>query len=156
MTITESRIARVFKMHGENHQRQLIARLVRLGPQALTPLCGICEGDYPPSVVRWAMDALGLFPGPRALRRIKGGLMHSSMSVRLHAMLAVRQLNDGALARYIRPLLDDESGGIRVNAVAIIAELKPKWLKTELRRALSDDKAYVREIAARLLESLRS
>jgi HEAT repeat protein len=146
-----SEIVAVFRLHGEERQRALIAELARGGAPALAALAGICEGEQPPSVVRWAVEALGRFRGARVEALLKRALKHPAMSVRLHALLAVRALDEPRLASALRPLLRDESGGIRVNALAMVAELKPRWLAVELKRALRDEKAYVRHLAGKLL-----
>jgi HEAT repeat protein len=151
-----ARIVAVFRQHGEQRQHALIAKLARGGPPALAALSEICAGDHPPSVVRWAVEALGRFRGERVEAILKRALKHPAMSVRLHAMLAVRSLGEPRLAAALLPLLRDESGGIRVNALALVAELGPRWLPDELRRALRDEKTYVRKLAERLISEARA
>ena len=75
------------------------------------------------------------------------------MSVRLHALLGVVALDEPRLANYLRPLLRDESGGVRINALSAVSTMKPRWLKAELTAALKDEKPYVRKLAKRLLLS---
>lgn len=75
------------------------------------------------------------------------------MSVRLHAICAVRGFGNPRRAAALRPLLRDESGGIRVNALAVAAEYRPPWLKAELTRLSRDPKDYVRRLAKRLGET---
>ena len=149
MSISTAQVVSVFRRHGDKPQRALIRRLAK-SQSALGALSDICTGDYPPSVVRWAVEALGAIRGPVALGLIKCSLKHPAMSVRLHAILGISAFNDRSLAKYLRPLLRDESGGIRVNALAAVGALKPNWLPSELRRAIKDDKDYVRRLAARL------
>lgn len=143
-------IVATFRLHGEQKQRLLIRRLQADEQRYLPMLQAIYAGDYPPSIQRWAIEAMGTFPA--ALKTMRSALKHSSMSVRLHAMIGIDSFNDPKNVRYIRPLLADESGGIRLNALDIAAKYRPRWLRSELTRLANDEKSYIRNRARKLLD----
>jgi len=65
------------------------------------------------------------------------------MSVKLRVMLALEQLKDPKLGSLLLPLLQNPSGGVRVNAIDAIARIKfPKAAK-QLIDATRDQKWYI-------------
>jgi HEAT repeat protein len=145
-----------FRAHGDLRQRSLILRLAKSPAQALPILTELAGNQYPPSVQRWAIEGLGRLPERLAWPLVSQALRSPHMSVRLHAICAVRDFGNRRRAAALRPLLRDSSGGIRVNALAVVGEFRPPWLKAELKRASRDPKDYVRRLAARLsLEGAR-
>lgn len=147
--MTLEAILRVFRAHGDHRQRACIRRLAKADLPAVKALA---TGAYPPSVQRWAVEALGRFPEKLAWPTVSRALRSPHMSVRLHALLAVRGFGNPRRAAALRPLLRDESGGVRINALPVVAGFRPKWLGVELKRALRDEKFYVRREARRLME----
>ena len=151
MTITVEQIVDVFRQHGDLKQRKLIQRLKKSGVSTYPLVRSICIGDYPPSIKRWAMEALGTYGRRLTLPLLRSALQSPHMSVRLHAILGIDSLDDPSLAGYIRPLLKDESGGIRVNALTSVARMKPRWLRTAATNAIEDEKKYVRHLARQII-----
>jgi HEAT repeat protein len=151
MAISTEEVVSIFRLHGDHRQRELILRLKRDGKGTFPVIKAICNGDYPPSVQRWAVEALGVYDKKIALPLLRKALASRHMTVRLHGLLGIGALGDRKLAALVRPLLRDESGGIRVNALAMAGVMKPRWLKLEAQAALRDEKAYVRSLAKRLL-----
>ncbi len=148
--MTTDPVAKVFAMHGDARQRALIRRLAKSPAQALPVLMELTGTGYSPSVQRWAVEALGHLPERLAWRPVSRALKSPHMSVRLHAICAVRAFGNRRRAAALRPLLRDESGGIRVNALAVVGEFRPRWLGAELKRAARDPKDYVRKLAVKL------
>ena len=149
--MTLDRILGVFRAHGDHRQRALIRRLAKQ-PRLALPLLKIpASGDYKPSVQRWAIEALGSMPEKLAWPLVAKALCSPHMSVRLHALCAVGAFGNRRRASSIRPMLRDESGGIRINALGLVAHLRPPWLRQELTRARADEKWYVRRLAEKLL-----
>jgi hypothetical protein len=149
--MTSEAIAKIFAQHGDHKQRKLILALKKNGADSVTPLVEICEGDYPPSIKRWAVEALGQFPGQRTLKILRTALKSPHMSVRLHAMVGIAEFGERKNIRYIRPMLSDESGGIRMNALEIIARYKPRWWLSEAQKMTRDAKWYIKDRAKKLL-----
>lgn len=152
--VTTDKAAAVFGAHGDRRQRLLIRRLAKSPSRALPLVLELAGADYSPSVQRWAVEALGHLPERLAWRPVARALRSPHMSVRLHAICAVRAFGNRRRAAALRPLLRDESGGIRVNALAVVGEFRPKWLAVELKRAARDPKDYVRKLAAKLGSAL--
>lgn len=150
LPLTTGKTAEVFAAHGDTRQRALIRRLAKSPARALPILLALTGEEYSPSVQRWAVEALGHLPERLAWRPVARALRSPHMSVRLHAICAVRAFGNRRRAAALRPLLRDESGGIRVNALAAVGEFRPKWLDVELKRAARDPKDYVRKLAVRL------
>lgn len=145
-------VQRVFAAHGDRRQQALIRRLAKTPRAALPILKELAGGGHSPSVQRWAVEALGAMPERAAWPAVARALRSPHMSVRLHAVVAVRGFGNPRRAAALRPLLRDESGGVRVNALAVVGGFRPKWLGAELRRAARDPKAYVRGLARKLGE----
>lgn len=148
--MTTGKTAEVFAAHGDTRQRALIRRMAKSPSRALPVLLELTGAEYSPSVQRWAVEALGHLPERVAWRPVALALRSPHMSVRLHAICAVRAFGNRRRAAALRPLLRDESGGIRVNALAVVGEFGPRWLGAELKRAARDPKDYVRRLAKRL------
>jgi len=100
------------------------------------------------------MDGLGHFRAPAAAALLRRGLRSPHMTVRLHALGAVDRLGTPALIRAVRPLVRDESGGIRVNALALLIRRRVRGLRGILEAARRDPKAYVRAMAAKRREAM--
>ena len=146
-------VVEVFRQHGEVKQRKLIAGLAKHGRDSFPLLKAVYEGEYPPAVKRWAVEAMGSFPSPDALKMLRSALKNPYMSLRLHALIGISRRGNRADARYIKPILRDESGGIRINALEMIALHRPRWLRSELRRLVNDEKWYIRSKAKKLLDA---
>lgn len=127
-------IVSIFSQHGDKKQRALITHLKKEGKKSLRQLQEIYKGQNPTSVKRWAVEALGSLQSKDVLKTLKSALKNPAMTIRLHAMIAIYHLGDSGNAKLIRPLLKDESGGIRMNALEILIIQKPKWLKVELKK----------------------
>lgn len=150
---TLEEVQRVFAAHGDLRQRALIRRLAK-SPRATLPILReFCGDGFSPSVQRWAVEALGAMPERIAWPLVARALRSPHMSVRLHAICAVRAFGNPRRAVALRRLLRDESGGIRVNALAVAAEFRPRWLGVELKRLRRDPKDYVRRLAKRIGEA---
>lgn len=146
-------IISVFRQHGDKKQQALIAQLKKDGKKSLRQLQEIYAGEYPPSVKRWAIEALGSFPARDVIKTLKSALKSPHMTIRLHAMVAIYHLGDSKNAKLLRPLLKDESGGIRINALEILTVYRPKWLKLELLKLANDEKTYIRNKVKKILNS---
>lgn len=146
-------IISVFRQHGDKKQQALIAKLKKEGKKSLRQLLEIYEGENPPSVKRWAIEALGSFPERDVIKTLKSALKSPFMTIRLHAMTAIYQLGNSKNAKLLRPLLKDESGGIRMNALEILNVYQPKWFKTELKKLANDEKSYIRNKAKKILKN---
>ena len=146
-------ILKVFRAHGDAKQRALIQKLGKQKTETFPAIKTICTGDYAPSIQRWAVEALGVYPLKDALPFLRKALRSPHMSVRLHAVRAIGRLGNPDLARYVKSLTRDESGGIRMNALETLCSLKPRDLKAVLKKALSDEKWYIRQYVERKLDS---
>jgi HEAT repeat protein len=145
-------LVKIFRMHGDHKQRALIRKLSADPSSAFALLKEIIHGNYSPSIQRWAFEGLSVCSKRRALPLLRNGIKSPHMSVRLHALLGIAEFNDSKLASDLRPLLRDESGGVRLNALCIIEKMKPRWLRLEATKALQDEKSYIRQKAKRILK----
>ena len=73
------------------------------------------------------------------------------MTVRLHALTAIRAIRSRSLARAALALADDPSGGIRTNLIALLVELRVPGHRAVLEAGLRDPKHYIRGQCRRLL-----
>jgi HEAT repeat protein len=143
-------------VESEVEARSKITSIIRtMGRSALPELTEAVETDKRARVRRWAVEALGLLGGKKAVNVVLRAISDKNMSVRLHALLAVSLHPSTRTIEAIKGALRDESGGIRVNAIDCLARLNHTDCKDELRTACSDTKWYVRAHAARAIGELR-
>ncbi|MBX3474237.1 MAG: HEAT repeat domain-containing protein [Planctomycetes bacterium] len=147
---------RDFIAHGEVVPMRAARAVAALGRTALKPLLHALCTSADTRIQRWSLEALGLIGGEPALAAIRKATRDPAMSVRLHAIEALRHMNDRAGARELVRLLAYESGGIRGRAALALGELGNARCVPALVRALKDDKWYVRQQAAAALGQLRA
>jgi HEAT repeat protein len=146
-------IVSVFACPGEKAQLALIARLARDQERSLPLLMSLIDAAYPAAIQRWAVEGLGAINDSAVVRPIVAALKSPHMTVRLHAIRAIQRRGERRLARYLRRLMDDDSGGIRMNALQALVALSPRWIAEVLIAAQEDAKYYVRRYAARALNT---
>jgi len=70
------------------------------------------------------------------------------MTVRLHAIKGLGRMGYGKAAKKIASLLiNDESGGIRLNALYVLMDFGDKSVQPQIKKALADPQWYVRQNA---------
>ncbi len=104
-----------------------------------------------PSIRRWVVAAAGAASGRWVRPLLRAALADPAMTVRLHAICAIHQRGDRALAGAALALAADASGGIRTNCLALVAELKPPGWRAAIVRGIDDPKDYVRKQCRRIL-----
>ena len=140
-------IIKIFKSPGEHKQKLLIEKLKLNGDQSVKLLIETLNDTTSIEVKRWIVEAMGEFDTPESRKLIIAALKDKAMSVKLHAIRAVRKINDQKIAKYVLPLIDDESGGIRINALDVIFEFRVRGYKSIIEKCLMDQKEYVRKRA---------
>lgn len=123
------RLARQLDAEGEKGPRRAILALAKAGRPALKPLLEAARSQKT-RLRRWAVEALGSVGGKAALPAIRRA------------------------ARDPRILLEDPSGGIRINAVDALGRSGDGKAVPALRRRLKDPKDYVRRRAAEAIRRL--
>lgn len=145
-------VERSFAAHGDRQQRRLIHD--RLDDVGFRSIClGICSGDGPIAIRRWAHEACAMLPGRACAAATRRGLADPAMTVRLHSLIGIAARPIGDRPDWLFALLADPSGGIRLNALEALAQLRPRAIHTRLGPLRHDDKAYVRGAVARLTQA---
>jgi hypothetical protein len=137
-----------FRKPGERGQLAMIADLAASGPAGLKTLQRVYEEAPGIDVRRWVVHGLASFPGKEARRIIRLALRDPAMSVRLHAIRAIMVLGDRSLGQQALALIDDASGGIRMNLLDMAVALRVRGYRGVIARGLVDAKAYIRARAA--------
>jgi HEAT repeat protein len=153
-TVPDARIERLIlalDVEGEREPRRAIAKLLGLGRPARLALRDALRQSPRVRVRRWAVDALGQSRDRSALPDIRGAFRDPHMSVRLHAVSAIKRFGSARLGQALIPLLRDPSGGIRVNVVDALALLAVPGCDRALLSMTRDEKWYVRLAALRAL-----
>ncbi len=148
LRITVSNIITAFKKPGESYQIKMIKSLTKLGSVGRDMLILIWNTSDKIDVRRWAIHGLGNFKDTQSKSFIKSALSDPSMSIRLHAIRAIRILGDKKLASNTKELINDSSGGIRVNALDVIVQLQVPGFCKVIEKCLGDPKKYVRDRAS--------
>ena len=135
-------VIRVFEQFGDFPQRKMIARVLKQD-NGEDMLRDIADAGHKVSVRRWAVEGLAQGSHRSSVAIAKRALRDPNMSVRLHAMIGFGFSGKRNRVRWLEPCLFDESGGIRVNAVAILGEHYPSVIKRNLVKLAKDKKPYV-------------
>jgi len=133
-----------FITHGDHAQRELIKSHIK-DPRLMAVCEILCSSAEPVSVQRWAHEALAQIPGRRAGVLTQLGLGSTHMTVRLHTMVGIAHAGIGARIDWLFPLLSDESGGIRLNALEILICHRPRKVRAYFGVLRNDPKAYIRD-----------
>jgi HEAT repeat protein len=137
----------VFKMPGEAKQRDLIVELSKHGNAGRDALLSVLTGQNGIDVKRWAVDGLGYFNDSKSKEAIKIALENNSMTIKLHAIRAILKLGDKKLAIKAKRLIDDQSGGIRINTLDLLVHLAVPGFRQIIQKCLKDEKPYIRKRA---------
>lgn len=149
-----AKLIAVFVDDGEHAQHQAIAILRTLGTPAFEQLL-ITAKSPKPSIRRWAVEAIGGFSDRRAFPALRSAAADTHTSVRHHAIHGLRVRRHPRSAEVLIPLLRDEGGGVRVNAVMALVDLGARSAGPALLAAAGDGKWYVRQHVAHALGVLR-
>lgn len=145
--IEKIKIIQIFKWPGESEQKNVIKSLAVQGESGLKTLIEIWDETNSVSVKRWIVEALGEFINDTSKGMVCCALKDKAMSVRLHAIRATEKFGCSEFGKYLLPLVDDESGGIRMNVLDAIFRLKVKGYKRIIKKLLTDEKKYIRKRA---------
>lgn len=142
---------------GKRRSLAVIARIVRLGAEAVPALARSVRGHPQVRIRAWSATALGALAaaGVRGTTvALRAALSDPAMSVRLHAVRAIADAGVRRLGAALIPLLRDPSGGVRGNVPATLVRLGVRRAGPALRRACRDDRWYVRLEAVRAIAAL--
>ena len=157
--VTSSRVIQqlinALNQPGEREPQKEAKKLARIGGPAVPALIEALQSSSNARIRRWSARILGELGSADAVKSLMIALHDSHMSVKLHAINALFQLNAPNLGKHLVPLIADPSGGVRVNAVAAVARLGYKRSATALVAAAKDEKWYVRQAVAKALGHLR-
>ena len=151
--IKKINIIEIFKGSGESDQIKVIKLLALKGESGQKVLIEIWDETGSVSVKRWIVEALGEFNNDSSKRIVCSALNDKAMSVKLHAIRATEKFGCSEFGKYLLPLVDDDSGGIRMNVLDVIFRLKVNGYKNIVNKFLSDEKSYIRK-RAELYEKL--
>ena len=136
-----------FKKPGEKNQALLIHQLTTLGVVGRDILIQVWNDSMAIEAKRWAISGLGNFNDLRTRKILKTSLLDNAMSIRLHGICAINKIGDKRLGIGLLPLINDASGGIRINALDVIVGLRVSGWKKAVNKCLADPKMYVRKRA---------
>ena len=145
-------VADIFKAPGEKQQRALIEKLAK-GHEAMKWLIELWDESKSTELKRWVAEALGEFNQPECKKRIVAALKDEAMSVKLHAIFAIKKLGDREFGRNLLMLISDKSGGIRMNALDAIYGMRVQGYQDFVEKCLTDEKEYIRKRARLYTES---
>lgn len=114
-------------------------------------LISLSEPAHKPSVRRWAIEGLATFENPKVSKCLKQSLKDEFMTVRLHAVRAIWSRNKTPELKALIPLLDDESGGIRLNVLEVLGRRRYKGIDGKIKKMMKDEKNYIRKKAKDIL-----
>jgi hypothetical protein len=140
-------VIRAFKKPGEKDQAILIEQLTALGIAGRDILIQVWNDSASIEAKRWAISGLGNYNDSQSRKIIQSSLLNKAMSIRLHGIRAINMIGNKRLGIDLIPLIDDESGGIRINALDVIVGLRVSGWKTIVNKCLTDQKMYVRKRA---------
>lgn len=91
--------------------------------------------------------------GKSSVEKLKDGLQHSNLNVRLSVIEALGRTGDSAAAEFLIPILDLDSSEIdeRIGAIIAVGELRAKSATEKVMNALKDENPVVRDWAVHSL-----
>lgn len=145
-------------VEGEAEPRRIVAELIsrRVDSESNVRTALINNGSC--RIRRWCCEVIGGYKDSSLIPALEQATRDSHMSVRLHALIAISDFKDYRAIRAVIRLLQDESGGVRGNAVVAcrsFIDSHPEVV-TALLPLVNDEKWYVRREVALTLHSSRS
>ncbi len=135
--------------HDPRAERRAVRELVALGPRALASLRRAIRTHRNAHARAAATVAVARLAGPLSRRALLDALDDETMVVRLHALMALdRHAWGGRVGRRVVELVDDESAGVRNNAIAVLARRGERSAAAAIARRLADPRWHVRQQAA--------
>ncbi len=136
-------IIHCFGLPGEILQEAMIDDIVSGSANGCKVFIALWNGQHSVSVQRWAIRGLGKYRSPEVSEILLKAMEHRAMTIRLHAIHAVRESGDRALGAALLRLVDDPSGGIRMNVLDAIVSMKITGYEKILQRYVHDSKPYI-------------
>lgn len=138
--------AKQLEAEGEIKPHQVLSKVYKnkMGSEILSQ---IIQGNFSVSAKRWAVEGLGNYSDVLSRELTLKALSNESMTIKLHSIHAISNRGDLKEIKKIKPLIKDESGGIRYNALETLLKYKIKLTKKEIQILQNDEKAYIRKKA---------
>ncbi|WP_374080345.1 HEAT repeat domain-containing protein [Bdellovibrio bacteriovorus] len=147
-TTTLSTLIEMLDTQSDKAAEKIITKLVGVGKGAIPRLMEAAKNDQKPRIQKWALQALGAIGDKRAAPLLLNALDDERMTVRLHALRGLGKMKYKKGTKKISVLLlNDESGGIRVNALYALMAIKDPSILPQIQKSLSDPQWYVRQNA---------
>ncbi|PCJ61278.1 MAG: hypothetical protein COA79_06775 [Planctomycetota bacterium] len=136
--------ANQLESEGEKKPLEVLRKILKHkdGEKILTALI---TKEYSISAKRWSVEGLGYFNSKSSVNLTLQALTNDSMTIKLHAIHALSIRGNISQIKKIRPLLKDQWGGIRLNALTTLLDFKIKLTKSEIKLLKNDDKNYIRK-----------
>lgn len=137
--------------HGDHVPRATLTKIIKKGDAGFELLVHTYKTIQKPSIQRWVIEGIGYFyKKPEARKLLIAALAHEKMTIRLHAMIALRKYGDPKDLKFLLPLLHDESGGIRYNAITFLKDSGIEGLQKEFKALEKDEKPYIRKLISKI------
>lgn len=140
------------KTQSDHKARSAIRQLWRKGPGALPLALSLFKETTDAHQKLWLLEYFGAFDQALPNRILFAALKNEKMTMRLHALIALRHRGNPRVAARVRPLLKDESGAIRLHAVETLWALQGQKAKKALLPLRQDAKTYVQRRVKQLLQ----
>jgi len=136
---------------------RVIQKLRAYGKAAVGPLLeSVTDTKTHPFIRNWGLEALGAIGDTKAIPILLAALEEEKMTVKLHALRAIRHMKCKKAVKKILPLLRDKSGGIRVNALYTLSAIGDKSAILKVQAMLKDPQWYVRQAACEALAEMKA
>ena len=89
--------------------------------------------------------------GHSSIEKLKDGLLHPNINVRLSVIDALGRTGDSAAAEFLIPILDSSEIDERIGAIIAVGELRAKSATEKVMNALKDENPVVRDWAVHSL-----
>lgn len=89
--------------------------------------------------------------GHSSIEKLKDGLQHPNINVRLSVIEALGRTGDSAAAEFLIPILDSSEIDERIGAIIAVGELRAKSVTEKVMNALKDEDPLVRDLAVHSL-----
>lgn len=128
---------------------KVIQQIILEGKSAVPLLMKAAKNKEAHRIRKWSLQALGAIGDKRAAPLLVEALKEDKMTIRLHAIKGLARMNYKKAAKKIAALsVNDESGGIRVNALYALTDLGDGSVGAQILKSLSDPQWYIRQAAA--------
>ena len=143
-------------VEGEKEPRRIVAELVKRRAVSEPAVTEALLQNPSCRIRRWCCDVIGGFKDPGLVPQLEQATRDSHMSVRLHALVAISAFRIRQAVQAVGGLLNDESGGVRGNAVVACRAYSDEFPEVvpKLLPLINDEKWYIRrEVALTLVPS---